>query len=182
LNSHHEVISPTQTPPAFVASPPARSDSIFVPRGLDIVVELLAPISSKTARIGDTFTFRTVKPLIVDHRIVVPDGSTGIGLVSDAVTAGAHSKGGYLFLEARSIELRNGQRLQVAIDHRAKTLADHANELSMPWFGRFVPLPMLGTAFGAFSYVRPGKDVAYQSGATFAVCTVEDAMVVVRQR
>lgn len=86
--------------------------TIFIPANTPIEVELTAPLSSTTSRIGDLFPLRLRSPIIIDGREVVPAGATGGGEVIDADTAGFGGRAGKLILSARYLEI-GGQRARI---------------------------------------------------------------------
>jgi hypothetical protein len=108
---------PTPAPTADMAAPvtvptapPAADPAIAIPAGTRLVLELVAPVSSKTATPGEPIAFRLRQPLLLGDRVLMPAGATAGGLVIHAQKAGAYGKAGELLLAVRYVEA-NGVRI-----------------------------------------------------------------------
>lgn len=106
--------------PGAIASPPAAIESasiavVAVPVGVKIPAELTQHITTLTARVGDTFTFKTVKDETLGTTLV-PAGTPGHGRV--AIATQAHGRvGPSMSLQADSIDLPDGRSISVNIDN-----------------------------------------------------------------
>ena len=82
---------------------------IVVPVGTELSVELLAPITTKTAKVGDAIDARLASALSVNGRLIAPAGSTVQGTVTEVVS-GSHKIGGKptLGLTFSGLELAGG--------------------------------------------------------------------------
>ncbi|HVF29952.1 MAG TPA: hypothetical protein VNA22_03235, partial [Pyrinomonadaceae bacterium] len=80
-----------------------------VQRGEQIRVRMNNTISSKTARVGDTFTTTTIDPVYSDNGVVViPQGSRVTGRVDSVVAARKGGKPGTIDVSFSTIRLPNG--------------------------------------------------------------------------
>lgn len=77
--------------------------------GTPLIIEITETISSKTIKRGDKFTLKLAAPIVLDDRVIVPAGVTGVGQVIDAAPSGALGKPAKLLLAARYIDFNGGQ-------------------------------------------------------------------------
>lgn len=105
------------------------TETVTVPAGTRVVVELQKTLSSESSQPGETFTARVDQGVAVGGTVVIPEGSTVVGEVTRAEMAkiGGRSK---LSLEMRSVELPSGESAplrarfaQVGKSERAKDAA-----------------------------------------------------------
>lgn len=111
--------SAQQVPPAdFVAPPtPAPSEdvspnTIRIPAGTVVEVELTEALSSETSQQEQTFGLRLAAPIIIDGREVVAIGAPGGGEVIDAARSAFGGRQGRLIISGRFIEI-GGQRIRI---------------------------------------------------------------------
>jgi hypothetical protein len=78
------VAKPKATAPRTAPAPkaPAPAPGISVPSGTAIAVTLNNPISSETAKVGDTWTGVVKNNIVIDEKTVIPAGSTVEGTVT----------------------------------------------------------------------------------------------------
>lgn len=136
----------------------------LVPTDVRIPVALTERVTSLTARVGDTFAFKTTK----DERLgelTVPAGTPGHGRV--AVVVAAHDReNGTLSLQADSIDLPTGPTVWVNID-TAKSIRGHlANRHSHL---TIVPLPI---GIVPISRTRVDGNLILEPGTPFTVMTI----------
>lgn len=96
--------------PAPVADPCA--DCITIPSLTVVSVEIMVDLGSKISKSGDVFPIRLAAPIVIDGRIVVPAGATGMGEVIHAKRSGGMGAAGELVLAARYVEV-DGRRLKL---------------------------------------------------------------------
>jgi hypothetical protein len=101
-SSAEAVLQETPTAATIVTTP-----AITIPAMTPVELEILAPINSKTAKIGEMFPIKLVSPIVIDGRTIVPAGATGQGEVVHAAKARAAGKAGELILAARYVEWDN---------------------------------------------------------------------------
>lgn len=92
-----------QTLPGSAAAPPvaASAPCCMVATGTLVVVELVDPLSSKSAKPEDKFNLRLAEPLVVNGVTLAPAGASGGGEVIDAAPPGLGGRPGKLVLAAR---------------------------------------------------------------------------------
>jgi len=78
---------------ARAAAEAAAAARMTVPVGTELAVELLAPITTKTAQVGDAVDARLASALSVGGRLVAPAGATVRGTVTEVVS-GSNKIGG----------------------------------------------------------------------------------------
>jgi hypothetical protein len=94
-----------------------RSGSSFVlPEGTELSVRLEQPLSSRTARVEDRFEATAARPVYVDGRVVIPDGSRVQGTVTEVQRAQRPARGGKLNLSFDRLLLDDG----TTVDLRAR--------------------------------------------------------------
>jgi hypothetical protein len=124
-----------------------------------VLVELIDPVSTKTAKEGDHFAIRLAEPLVVDGQVVAKAGDTGVGEVIFASPPGLSGRPARLVLAARYVSEGD-----VKIPLRSFRLggAGHNNEGAADAVGiasaAFAPLAVVSLAM-------PGGDVNLPAGA-----------------
>lgn len=109
--------APSPAPATAAAAPPAEAPAApavccKAPAGMPILLEITERLGSKFNHQGDKFTFRLSMPIVVDGKVLVPAGTTGVGEVIDAAKAGFMGKPGELMLAARYLDY-NGARIKL---------------------------------------------------------------------
>lgn len=114
--SGQDAAAPGAVPPAepvVVAAPAADPVPLAGPvaalAGTLIEIEIVEPVTSRTAKRGDRFQVRLRQPVMVGDQIVLPAGTHGVGEVVDASKAGFGGRPGELLLAARYLEFEGRQ-------------------------------------------------------------------------
>ncbi|HYU42066.1 MAG TPA: hypothetical protein VEQ84_07935 [Vicinamibacteria bacterium] len=84
------------------------SRSLVLPEGTEMTVRLEQALSSRTARVEDRFDATVARPVYVDGRIVIPDGSRVQGTVTMVERAQRPARGGKLNLSFDRLLLDDG--------------------------------------------------------------------------
>jgi hypothetical protein len=92
---------PTAPAPAFSTrsrgatqpSHPAKPSLIVVPTDTVVQLQLNQGLSSRTAQKGDMFTARVTSPVVVENTVVIPEGSTVHGRVTEVLRAERRQNG-----------------------------------------------------------------------------------------
>ncbi len=87
---------------------PKQNEAVTVPAETRIPLELQNAISSKTAYVGQAIYCRTIYPITVDNRIVIPVGSYVKGAITQVVKPGRIRGKARLGLRFDSLTLPNG--------------------------------------------------------------------------
>ena len=147
-----------------VATPvPAGFNAVEVPVNVKIPTELAQQLSSLTAHVGDTFTFRTLKDATLGT-VVVPAGTPGHGRV--AIASPAHDRAqAEMALQADSLDLPDGRTISVNID-TSKPIRGYLSDKHTHF--TVLPIPI-----GVIPIVRSSRsgNLVLDPGATFAVIT-----------
>ena len=114
------VATPAAPAPAFSVrnklqtqpSHPAKSSLIAVPA--DTVVQLLLNqgLSSRVAQKGDTFTASVSAPVVVDNAVVIPEGSTVHGRVTEVLRA-ERRQNGSVAVAFYELELPTKEKIEI---------------------------------------------------------------------
>jgi hypothetical protein len=80
--------------------------STRIPEGTSLTVRLTQPISSASARPGDSLDCSLDDPIIVDDQTLIPRGSPIKGRVLDAKASSGANDPGYLRIALASVEVR----------------------------------------------------------------------------
>jgi len=97
------------TPPC--TSPAGAAAQRCVPALTQLIISLDAPVSSRTAKTGESFTFSLAEPILLNGEVVVPTGAKGVGEIVHAKGTGL-GVGGELVLAARTLDV-NGKPVRL---------------------------------------------------------------------
>jgi hypothetical protein len=86
---------------------------LTLPEGTEVSVRLEQPLSSRSARLEDRFEATVARPVYVDGRIVVPDGSRVQGTVTEVQRAQRPARGGRLKLAFDRLLLDDGSTVDM---------------------------------------------------------------------
>jgi hypothetical protein len=87
---------------------------VALPEGTEMTVRLEQALSSRTARVEDRFDATVARPVSVDGRIVVPDGSRVQGTVTVVERAQRPARGGRLNLSFDRLLLDDGSTVDLS--------------------------------------------------------------------
>lgn len=147
---------PVAEPAALVTAAPA-SACCTIPANTHIAIEIVNPISSKTAQIGETFAIRLFTPIMIDGRVLVPSGTPGGGQVVHAAKAKGGGKAGELILAARYLDY-NGVRIPL----RALQLSGSGKDKT----GTAIAVSALaGATGGLVGFIMTGGNKNLEAGA-----------------
>jgi hypothetical protein len=155
--------------------PASRSFAAQVPANVAlnpctvVAVEMVDEVNSSDAFPGDFFRFQTVNAVTAGRRVVIPERTMGYGIVAVASRAGRNGRAGTLVLEPRYLDLPNGTRLGVVLDHNAGDLQRNGQSGGVPGYLGAIPLPGLGAAIGIFNYFHKGKNIEVKRGTIFPI-------------
>ena len=140
---------------------------LIIPALSEVDLAIMAPLSSKTAKIGEMFPIRLASPIMIDGKVVVPADIVGEGEVIHAAKARAGGKAGELILAARYLDW-NGSRIA----------------LRSFKFGQSTGKSNTGEAFTAGAIVSPvltlliaGGEVVVPSGTPAVAKLARDVLV-----
>lgn len=107
---------PSSAPLAASATPASAPEKIIVPYGTVLAVRLTESLSSDLNEKGDTFLASLASPILVDDRVVIPEGAGIKGRVAEVQSAGRFSGRPTIIIEVtrlayngNSYDLRSNQ-------------------------------------------------------------------------
>lgn len=134
--------APAEPPPAATTAPSPCAGCVTLPALTPVKLELLAELSSKVSKSGQTFPIRLAEPIIVAGKFLVPAGATGMGEVVHAKGSGDGGAAGELVLAARYLDV-DGQQLRLRslnLASNGKSNTNTANTIGIA--GAASPLPI----------------------------------------
>ena len=90
-----------------------KPNLVTIAKGTVIPVELIKKLSTKNIKDGDHIYARTIVPVTVDNKIVIPVGSNVLGTIKDAQRAGRVKGRASLTLSFQTIILPSGVTLEI---------------------------------------------------------------------
>ena len=91
-----------------------RTSGLTLAEGTEVNVRLEQPLSSRTARLEDRFDATVARPVYVDGRIVIPDGTRVQGTVTVVERAQRPARGGRLNLSFDRLYLDDGSTVDLS--------------------------------------------------------------------
>jgi hypothetical protein len=147
---------PTAAMTSGMRSPTESLGGSEVVAGLPISVHLDAPLSSGSARIGDTFSFQAIDDVVSDGWVVIPKGAQGQGEVVQAEGAGGNGHQGKLGIQFDWITSVDGSRIKMSVTPRSSEGDSKVGAASTATIASYVLLGPLGLF--AHNFVK-GKDI-----------------------
>lgn len=167
------------------ATPPVQIATVTMPKGLQVLVETLYPVSSKDFKLNSTIAFSVVRPVFIDGVLAIPRGTTARAKVVRVRKAGIWGRGGALTFEMEQIVAIDGTRIPVQLtaaasgDDRSGMLAVGAAATSALIFPYTAPAAIVwGFKKGDDAVVRGSKEFA----AVIASDTEVTGLVPVKDR
>lgn len=94
----------------------AQAQSIIVPAGIPVPLQLTNELSSSFVKKGDVVKFRVSSDVYYNDELVIPEGAEAQGLVSYAKKRGGCGKGGQLDIEVKTVKLPSGTNIPLQAD------------------------------------------------------------------
>ena len=178
---------PSAPPPALQpAAQPASPEQIVVARGTRIPLSLRNALDTKHSHEGDRVYLDTLYPVVVNNKIVIPQGSYVIGTLTTVKPAGAVKGKGELYIRFDSLTLANGttrdfrSRLASAdsgkgtVDRKEGTITgerDKAGEAKSTAEGAGIGAGIGGLAGAAAGHPLSGVGIGAAAGAAVGLAT-----------
>src|SRR5216683_7581820 len=102
-----------KAPTQAVSNAQASPTDFALCNGTPIRMRLGKTISSATAHVGDVVELKVVEEVTVDGLLVIPEGATAIGLVTDAEPKKRMGHGGKLALSINFVRLKDDEKAAV---------------------------------------------------------------------
>lgn len=101
--------APVAQPSGLVRRPEtAPGQEFVVPSGTHVLLELVNRLDTRHSRDGDRVYLRTAFPVYASSRLVIPQGATVLGTVTEVKKPGKTSGKGELYIRFDSLTLPNG--------------------------------------------------------------------------
>ncbi|MBV8531665.1 MAG: hypothetical protein JO104_10135 [Candidatus Eremiobacteraeota bacterium] len=140
------------------------AQTITVPSGQLISVEMLNDVGSRNSNEGDPIAVRTIEDFYVRGKLVLPKGSPGYGVVTHISRSGMFHRGGEFAFEIRRLVTPDGSDIHV--DMLAATGdAERTTEHNGSQVGSYLLFGLSGV-FG-----HRGNDILIERGALFHLVT-----------
>jgi hypothetical protein len=94
------------------ANYPVQPRFVAVPADTVVQLQLNQGLSSRTAQKGDTFSARAIAPVVVDNTVVIPEGSTVHGRVTEVLRA-ERRQNGTVAVAFYELELPTTEKIQI---------------------------------------------------------------------
>jgi hypothetical protein len=105
--------APLVQPPGTPQCPPPTVETgPCIPALTPVRIVVRAHLGSKISTSGETFALELADPIVVDGKMLIPAGTTGMGEVVHAKTSGGSGASGELVLAARYLDF-GGRRLRL---------------------------------------------------------------------
>lgn len=101
------------------ATPPIQISKVTMPKGLQVLVETLYPVSSKDVKLNSTIAFSVVQPIFIDGVLAVPRGTIARAKIVRVKKAGMWGRGGALTFQMEEIVAIDGTRIPVQLSSAA---------------------------------------------------------------
>jgi hypothetical protein len=98
---------------AVTTAPSPTGTRIVLPAGTPLTVVVTNPISSATAKVGDTFAIAAKENVVVGGWIAVEKGAPGQGEILAVTPAGSHGKPGSLGIKMDWIYAADGEKVEL---------------------------------------------------------------------
>jgi hypothetical protein len=147
--------------------------TVSVPRGTGVEIELTQDISSETLKAGQTIAFRLVRPIELNGETLLPAGAPATGIVETVQTSGKWGKSGAFNLTLEPLKLADGTHIHIDFprpQRRKSGKAEKADKvaegtLATMYYTAYFPLIPVALIAGA----RKGKPFNIRSGERYLV-------------
>lgn len=165
---------------ASTATVPAISaQKLVVPGGTAISVLVVNPISSSTAKVGDTFAIESQSDVVVDGWIAIAKGAPGQGTIMSVDRAGSHGHPGSLGIEMNWIYAADGEKIRLTSQNVSEEGESKAGESSTVTIISWATLGLAGLF--AHNFVK-GRDVTIDNTHPLKAYVDESVYVVAKTR
>ena len=89
------------------------ANEFIIPEGTEFKLQLHTTLNSKTTKAGDRVMTTLIDPVAVEDRDVLPKGIRIDGHVGEVKAAGRRGKGGYLTIVFDTLEMPNGEKVNI---------------------------------------------------------------------
>lgn len=137
--------------------------SVIIPKGTELVGELVTPLNSKTSKKGDPIVFKLNQNLIYKNAIILEKGTSGQAVVTHAEKATYFGQGGQIGFAPKAITTANG--VEIPLTFETKIRGDAQNDANMI-------VATIGV--GIFASFFHGKNQSFPAGTKFKIFVADD--------
>jgi len=160
-------------------APALSAQKLVVPGGTAISVLVVNPISSSTAKVGDTFAIESQSDVVVDGWIAIAKGAPGQGTIMSVDRAGSHGHPGSLGIEMNWIYAADGEKVRLtsqSVNEEGESKAGVSSTVTI------ISWATLGLAgLFAHNFVK-GRDVTVDNTHPLKAYVDDSVYVVVKTR
>jgi hypothetical protein len=137
---------------AVFSVPALSAQSSPPPKKMFVQAELISPVRTKKAKVGDSVTAQTITPLVLGDGTVVPAGSKVLGHVREVESKATDSHSSSLAISFEQIEVKKGQILplnlaiQAAVAGPPPVTTGQSSHVASPSAGPLPDHPLQGHA------------------------------------
>ncbi|HHT89444.1 MAG: hypothetical protein QM451_08565 [Bacillota bacterium] len=131
-------------------------------------VALASTVDSSTAQVGDQVQYRVVEDVMIEGRVVIPLGATGLATVAEATAAGGLGKDGRVVLDFGKITALDGTQVRLRVD---ETATQRNRSLELAAGASMAGVILLGPVGLVSGYFVRGKNVQIVENTQFYVET-----------
>lgn len=133
----------------------AFAESVKVPVGTPVNLQLLETVSSKTAHIGQQVRFSVISDVIIEGETIIKKGAIAIGEVSEVSSAGMVGVAGKLAVTLQLVDAVDGNKIQISATKGAKGKSKLAASIA------------LTAVCCVLAIFMKGKNVVYKEGTYY---------------
>lgn len=137
--------------------------SVIIPKGTELVGELVTPLNSKTSKKGDPIVFKLNQNLIYKNAIILEKGTSGQAVVTHAEKATYFGQGGQIGFAPKAITTANG--IEIPLTFETKIRGDAQNDANMI---------VATVGVGPFAAFFHGKNQSLPAGTKFKIFVAAD--------
>lgn len=167
------LLAGTATGPAFSAQ------KLIVPGGTTVIVLVVNPISSSTAKVGDTFAIESQYDVVIDGWIAISKGAPGQGTIMSVDHAGSHGHPGSLGIEMNWIYAADGEKVRLTSQNLSEEGESKAGESSTVTIISWATLGLAGLF--AHNFVK-GRDVTVDNTHPLKAYVDDSVYIVAKTR
>lgn len=145
---------------------PVRADQVVLKKGTDLKLAFASPLSSKTAKVGDTVKFHVDEDLKVDDKVVVKSGTPVTGHVVKVDKRGRYGVNARIQLKMNSVHTVFGKSAPLGFETKGQGIGNKTGEAAGATVAGAAVLGPIGLAAG---YFIPGKNVDAKVGDKMTV-------------
>lgn len=139
-------------------------DRAVLPAGTLVRIELLTELDSERNKAGDVVRYRVVEDVVIDHKVVIPAGSTGSGEIISVNTAGRLGQDGLVRVDFGTVSAIDGTPVALHVAERA---TEENKSLELAAGASLAGVVLLGPVGLAAGYFVRGKPHVVPVGTSF---------------